>query len=123
MKFQKKQKFPTGLKWVIAYLILNVIGMIVVLFFGKYLGITYNIVYLLIQLICYSLLTLGIIRLNNSARIGTIIFLVFILFIRVFYFKNYNAIVWSLIFSGLVIYYLTKPEVELLFRKKIYTQK
>jgi len=120
VKSKKKgpTKFPTGLKLVIAYLILNVFGIIFVFFFGKHLGGSYNVAYLLIQLICYSLLSWGIIKLNNSARIATIILLVLILVIRIFYFKNHRAIVWTIIFSGLVIYYLTKPEVELLFTKK-----
>ena len=117
-KLREEQKVPTGLKLVITYLILNIIGIMVVLFLGKYLGKSYNPVYLIIQLICYSLLLIGIIKLNNSARIATIIFLIFILTIRIFYFKDYNGIIWSFIFSGSVIYYLTKSEVESLFTKK-----
>ncbi len=124
MKSQKRQKFPTGLKWVIAYLIFNIIGIITVLFFGKYLGKSYNSVYLLIQLICYSILSLGIIRLNNLSRIATIIFLISIPTIRLIYFKDFkNFTIWPLVFLFLVIYYLTKPEVEQLFHKKIYTRR
>ena len=124
MKSKKKDttRFPTGLKWVIAYLIYNAFGMVFVFFFGKYLGISYNTTYLLLQLVCYSLLAWGIIRLNNSARIATISFLVLILAIRI-YLQNYRAILWSFIFVGLVIHYLTRPEVELLFTKKIYSHR
>lgn len=124
MKYPKNQKFPTGLKWVIAYLIYNIIGGIILFFFGEYLGKSFNSTYLLIQIIGYSILSFGIIKLNNLSRIATIIFLISIPTIQLFYFRNFKGFtIWPLVFSGLVIYYLAKPEVERLFTKKIYTRK
>ena len=123
MKSKKNQKFPKGLMWVIAYLIYNVIAGIIIFFFGKYLGRSFNSTYLLIQIICYLILSFGIIKLNNLSRIATIIFLILTQAIQLIYFRNFkNFTIWPFVISCFLIYYLTKPEVERLFTK-IYIHK
>lgn len=115
----KQQKFPTGLKWVIAYFIFNIIMMSILFFFGDIIGIpesTHNPI-LIIQAVGYIVILIMILKFYEIGRIATIGYLLLLMAVQ--WILSHKFSLGGIVISFIIIYYLTKPEVKNLFKNKV----
>ncbi len=111
---QLNEETPVGFKWVVGYIVYNILGAGLIFTYGDVFGLNYEEVPIFIQMVGYMLVLYGLLKKSEMGRLFTILYLFGIMAYQIVIIQHSRF--FGLIFSGMVIYYLTKPEVIKIFK-------
>lgn len=104
-------KLPKGLILIVLWFILNCIS-------GIYVSLSEISIFTGIFSVLLLVTGIGLIKLNNTARIATIIICIFIMLFEIFTLQGKTIVITllSILISIHIIYYLREPKIKILFK-------